>query len=155
MTTEELKAAVRKIRTGEAVPGVSISGDCVTDGETGKTYRVQGQERLRFTEVAPPVQHLKPAEPRGERASDSEQVCEECGVTFVKSKFNPYFTKCPSCRRKPRATGSEARTFTCSECGRDFTISKFQPYLTPDRCPICNRKAAHRRYMDGRRKVTS
>ena len=133
---DNLKNIVRQIRQGEFVQGASLDGDVLS--YEGKTYKVQGSKRLRITEVKEgKVSTKKTNKP----AVDSEQVCEECGSVFVKSKFNPYFTTCQTCRNshKRRRTGGEARTFTCPECGQDFTISKFQPYLNPERCPKCTR----------------
>lgn len=148
---EKVKSAVRAAREGKAavVDGVPAKYLLVTDGEFlevgDRKFRVQGTMRLRVTEV----RQKKAKAPAGEAATDSEGVCEDCGKTFVKSKFNPYFTKCPECRgsrkEKPQA---EARSFTCSKCGESFEVSKFQPYANPDLCPRCRRNARHKAYLD-------
>lgn len=143
-TIEDLKADVRTIRGGGQVEGVTLDGDVLACN--GKCYKVMGTERLRLEEVPVRLNLLPEEAPKAprERASavDSVDTCSKCGERFVKSKFNPYFTECPTCRRKSRTTGGEARKFTCGECGGEFVVSKFQPYLNPERCPDCNRKAA-------------
>jgi hypothetical protein len=170
---EELKAAVRALRAGNS--SVRVGGlEAELRESNGSTYlvsgarkwKVEGTERLRLVEVkaakAPPARGMVrspgPARALKEAATDAQETCEACGTTFVKSRFNPYFTKCPDCRKKDRGPEPKARDFTCSKCGEAFTVSKFQPYLfsKPGDVPVCkkcSRKAAHKAYIQNKKSV--
>lgn len=128
----------------EASLEVSKEGSFVVT--KSNTWKVSGSERLTVEKVS-----KAPARDPSTPAADDEAICDECGSSFVKSKFNPYFTKCPDCRRKKKAPAAEARAFNCKECGVDFKVSKFQPYLNPERCPKCAAKASRKRYLDGKK----
>jgi hypothetical protein len=170
LNLETLKGAVRALRNGNE--GVTIGGSPASLVDTkdgvfldvdGRRWRVEGTERLRLSEQQPPKVTEEKARRRasGEPAQDSEGVCATCGKAFVKSKFNPYFTECPDCRKAKSLESKgkmppSSRDFTCSECRTPFTVSKFQPYLfsEPGAVPVCKkcvRKAAHKAYMSARR----
>lgn len=163
---EQLKSAVRALREGNT--GVMMDGHEASLEEDAQAntflvagdrkWKVEGTERLRLTEVAkakPPKAERTPAALR-EKAVDSQMTCVSCGASFVKSKFNPYFDKCPDCRKKEKSPEPKAREFTCSACGEAFTVSKFQPYLfsKPEDVPICSkcsRKATRKEYMNNKK----
>ena len=155
----KLKEAVRTLRKMEENSTIKVDGEDATriitsTGELLKvgstTWKVQGTERLRLFEIKKP----KPQTPEARgNAHDTEETCESCGKPFIKSKFNPYFTKCPNCRRKEKGPPPQGREFTCPECGKPFVVSKFQPYLNPERCPPCARKKAQREYLERKKAI--
>jgi len=152
---EELKRAVRAIRSGSAVEGSAMEGDVlvVYDGPLSGRYRVSGTERLRIvpliTVTPPPKEVAVRAGPVPEWV---DADCSACGSAFRRSRYNPYMDRCPSCRRKPVEPRPGDRPFTCLKCGQNFAISKYQPYIeNPERCPRCNRNEGIRRRQKRRR----
>jgi predicted Zn-ribbon and HTH transcriptional regulator len=149
---EYLKGLVRQIRAGFEPLTAKVESDVLTlsgdredlDGR----YRVSGTERLRIIRLEEKVTEVVLKE-----APTPKQLtapCTKCGNEFTRSKFNPYLTDCPECRRKDRKTGGEGRKFTCQKCGDEFTISKYQPYLEPTKCQRCTRNEGIRRRQRGR-----
>ena len=156
---EELKAIVRRIRSGEIVDGYNIINHTRLVGE-GREYTIQGTERIRITEiikkpkesVSIPKKVKEPRKPKETPRKEPKQYIEskvcECGETFAVSKFNQNVEKCPKCRKKKRNKSvSSDREFICPECGVPFVISKFQPYHNPERCPKCSRKKNRKNSM--------
>lgn len=127
-----------------AVVPVPVDGD--PNGVQHLKAAPEGAQAGAGTAPAPQAQG-KPRPVRGEaQGPRSEEVaCSQCGATFTRSKFNPYFTACNACRKRDRRTGGQDRKFTCVKCGKEFWISKYQPYLNPDACPHCHRNANIRR----------
>jgi len=165
---EQLKSAVRVIRNGGTVDGITIVDGILTS--EGIPYKVMGSERLRLVEISiedivvpEAVQIIEDAReisPSAEEtiskpnvviSKDVEEVCSECGTIFWKDKYHMYITKCPSCRVRIRTSGAVERTSTCSGCGIEYTISKFQPYLNTTQCSACTKKAAKARHLASRK----
>jgi Zn finger protein HypA/HybF involved in hydrogenase expression len=72
---------------------------------------------------------------------DTDIKCDKCGTSFLRSKFLPYVTSCPTCRKGTLVATGEKKT--CDTCSKKFAPSKFNPYLST--CPECRaaeRKAA-------------
>jgi len=144
-TIEEVKEAVRDIRAGRPVEWLTIDGDTACT-EDGQTFQVLGQERLRLVPLTDYRKETVEPKKAKEQFNCVNVVCSKCGVEFIKSKFNPYFTECRDCRKKSSGPAPTDRVMTCTECNKEFTVSKFHPYLNMGTCPVCNRKAALRRY---------
>jgi hypothetical protein len=143
----EMKAAVRKIRAGEAIEGFCFDQEGLLAASDGRKFKVEGEQRLRLIEVkAPKKVNLNPKQ-------DSKAVCA-CGRAFVRSKFHPYLEQCPECRKKGKAPPKEGRSFVCPVCKEPFTVSKFQPYFEPKACPKCTARQ-HRKDYRNRKKSLS
>jgi hypothetical protein len=157
-----LKGLVRQVRAGSSPLTASMDGDVLTVSgdreDLNGRYRVSGEQRLRIVPVVEKVTVREVAVKAAPPPEWGEATCASCGAAFGRSRYNPYFDKCPSCRttRKARAPGATDRAFVCVKCGKDFVVSKYHPYRTPEKCPNCTRnEGIHRRQKarDARRKA--
>lgn len=145
-----LREMVKQMRTGLYLPTARMEGDIlIVEGDRDDLngrYRVSGTKRLRVVKLEEKVVVRETAVREDPPPDRLTTTCTKCGQEFTRSKFNPYFTECPECRRaERRKPGGGDRKFTCLKCGQDFWISKYQPYLEPTKCPRCNRNEGIRR----------
>jgi hypothetical protein len=139
MEKVELAKEIVKAITNEEIPirgayeGTSYEAKFADDKTTvtldGEDFEVIGTKRLQAKPkkaVTKKKQVQKKAKPKKKEPVNLDKKCSECGKDFTVSKFNPYFDKCPECRRgKSSGVGIEKK---CEKCNKIFTTSKFTPY---------------------------
>lgn len=143
MTDQEIKDIYRELENSDEnsklVDGVVvelvISNDqkeIHVDGSR-EVYQVIGNKRLRVKKIS----RSSSAVVKGPLPDKITKECKTCGESFEVSKFNPYFTECPECR-KPNKQPKVDEVKVCSECGEEFTASRFNPYKTE--CKACTKQ---------------
>ena len=159
----DLREAVRNIRSGGTVEGMSLDDDkgilTVLEEGTYVKYKVTGNVRIRVEKIdgtvaaKPAKTPRQPKAPAEKKPLTESVVCSQCGDTFERSKFNSYIDKCPQCRGKTlSATPKVARTVICPMCQKPWTVSKFQPYIDETKpCPECTRKESRARHVQNRK----